>query len=71
MKKLFIVISVGLILSGCYHLPTKAPSALVASPSPIIQPSGNIDEELKSIDKELQQAETEDLPQVDEKSLGL
>lgn len=69
MKKLVIIVLAGVVLTGCYHQQTA--SIPNPSSSPAVQSSGDVDKELDAIDKELQKAEKEDLPNVDEKNLGL
>ena len=68
MKKLLILAVSTLVLTGCYH-----PASPTASPSrsPVGQSSCDVDKELEAIDNQLQDAEKEDIPQVDEKTLGL
>lgn len=69
MKKIIGVSLLALLLAGCSH--QKTPPASSPTPTPAVQSSGDVDKELDAIDKELQEAEKEDIPSVDEKNLGL
>jgi len=69
MKKIALIALLALVLTGCSHqkpISTPSPSSV-----PVVQSSGDVDKELDAIDKELLEAEKEDIPTVDEKGLGL
>lgn len=69
MKKIIGVSLLALLLAGCSHQKTPPTSSPI--PIPTVQSSGDVDKELDAIDKELQAAEAENIPSVDEKNLGL